>query len=131
MSGSVMGKILLTAVTALVCGQVLKGKSPAMALLISLAAVAVLTGLLAPILQHAHGQITGLLNGSGLETGVLLPLIKVLAITQITRITAELCRDAGERGLAAKLELCGAASSLVCILPLMEQALKLVGTLGA
>ena len=130
MSGSVIGKMLLTAVTAVVCGQVLKGKSPAMALLISLAAVTVLTGLLLPVVQSIYGQIKGLMTGSGLEEGHLLPLLKVLAVTQITRITAELCRDAGERGLAAKLELCGAAVSLICILPLVEQALKLIGTLG-
>ena len=130
MSGSVIGKMLLTAVTAVVCGQVLKGKSPAMALLISLAAVTVLTGLLLPVVQSIYGQVKGLMTGSGLEEGLLLPLLKVLAVTQITRITAELCRDAGERGLAAKLELCGAAVSLICILPLVEQALKLIGTLG-
>ena len=131
MSGAVIGKMLLTAVTAVVCGQVLKGKSPAMALLISLAAVTVLTGLLLPVVQSIYGQVKGLMTGSGLEEGLLLPLLKVLAVTQITRITAELCRDAGERGLAAKLELCGAATSLICILPLVEQALRLVGTLGA
>lgn len=130
MSGSVVAKILLTAMAAVVCGQVLKGKSPAMAMLISLSAVIVLTGLVWPLLQSTYRQVTGLLAESGLDKDLLLPLAKVLAITQITRITAELSRDAGERGLAAKLELCGAAASLVCILPLAEQALKLIGSLG-
>ena len=107
MNGSVMLRILLTVLAALTCGQLLKGKSPALALLISLAAVLVLLGLLLPHLQAAYQQFSGLLTGSGLDTALLLPVAKVMAITQITHITAELCRDAGERGLAAKLELCG------------------------
>lgn len=131
MSGSVMVKILMTAAAAVICGQVLKGKNPALAMLISLAAVIVLTGLIWPLVQEVWRQVVGLLESSGLDHHLLLPLAKVLAITQITRITAELCRDAGERGLAAKLELCGATASLICILPLAEQALKLIGTLGS
>ena len=54
----------------------------------------------------------------------------MLAITQVTHISAELCRDAGEKAVAAKLELCGAAASLMCVLPLAEQALALLGALG-
>ena len=131
MNGSVMLRILLTVLSALTCGQLLNGKSPALALLISLAAVLVLLGLLLPHLQAAYQQFSGLLTGIGLDTALLLPVAKVLAITQITHITAELCRDAGERGLAAKLELCGATASLLCILPLAEQALKLIGALGS
>ncbi|MBR5537065.1 MAG: hypothetical protein IKU58_04115 [Clostridia bacterium] len=131
MSGQVAVKILLTAATAVICGQVIKGKTPALALTVSLAAIAVLTGLVWPLAQALWRQIGGLLEGSGLDKTLLLPLAKVLAITQITRVTAELCRDAGERGLAAKLEFCGAVASTLCVLPLAEQALRLIGTLGA
>lgn len=131
MNGSVMLRILLTVLAALTCGQLLKGKSPALALLVSLAAVLVLLGLLLPYLQTVYRQFFGLLSDGGLDNSILLPVVKVLAITQITHIAAELCRDAGERGLAAKLELCGTTASLLCILPLAEQALKLIGALGS
>ena len=131
MSGQVAVRILLTAAIAVICGGVLKGKTPALALLVTLAAITVITGLIWPLAQSLWQQISGLLESSGLDKTLLLPLAKVLAITQITRITAELCRDAGERGLAAKLEFCGAVASMLCVLPLAEQALRLIGTLGA
>lgn len=131
MNGSVILRILLTVLVAVTCGQLLKGKSPALALLVSLAAVLVLLGILLPYLQTLYQRITRLVTGSGLDTALLLPVAKVLAVTQITHIAAELCRDAGEKGLAAKLELCGATASLLCILPLAEQALQLIGALGS
>ena len=130
MNGSVMVRILLTVLTTLACGQLLKGKSPPLALLVSLAAVTVLIRLLLPYLQTVYRQYSGLLTGSGLDTVLLLPVAKVVAISQVTHIAAELCRDVGERGLAAKLELCGATASLLCILPLAEEALTLIGALG-
>ena len=125
-----MLRILLTVLAAAVCTQLLKSKNPALALLLSLAAVLALLGILLPWLKMLCGSISQLVTDSGLDSALLLPVAKVLAVAQITHIAAELCRDAGERGLAAKVELCGAVASLLCVLPLAEQALKLIGALG-
>lgn len=130
MSGGVVLRILLTVLAAAVCTQLLKGKNPALALLLSLTAVLALLGILLPWLKTLYGSISRLVTDSGLDSALLLPVAKVLAVAQITHIAAELCRDAGERGLAAKVELCGAVASLLCVLPLAEQALKLIGALG-
>lgn len=131
MNGAVILRILLTVLVALICGQLLKGKSSALALLLSLTALIVLLGLFLPYLQAVYQRFSGLLTGTDLDDGILLPLVKVLVITQITHIVAELCRDAGERGLAAKLELCGTTAAMLCVLPLAEQALQLIGALGS
>jgi stage III sporulation protein AD len=130
MSGGVFGRILLVAAVAALTAQFLRGKTPALALLMSLAGLLVLFGLLLPGLQTLWRQFRQLLAQSGLDLQLFLPLLKVLALTQITRISAELCRDAGERALAAKLELCGGTASLLCLLPLAQQALALMGALG-
>jgi len=130
MSGGVFGKILLAAVLTALTAQFLRGKTPAMALLMSLSGILVLFGLLFPGLRALWQQAQQLFRQSGLEFGLFLPLLKVLALTQVTRISAELCRDAGERALAAKLELCGGTASLLCLLPLAQQALALMGALG-
>lgn len=130
MSGGFLLRILLVTAAALGCTQLIRGKTPALALLISLAAILVLLGLLLPKLQAIWQAFQGLLVQSGLESDLFAPLVKVLAITQVTHIAAELCRDAGEKAMAAKLELCGAAASLLCVLPLAQQALALIGALG-
>ena len=130
MSGGILLRMLLITVAALCCSQLIRGKTPALALLISLAAILALLKLLLPGLQASRQVIQGLLAQTGLESDLFLPLFKILAITQVTHIAAELCRDAGERAIAAKLELCGAAAALLCVLPLAQQALNMIGASG-
>lgn len=130
MSAGVLLRLLLVAAAGVGCSQLIRGKSPALALAVSLAAVLSLLGLALPGLRTLWQSAGGLLAQAGLERELFLPVVKVLAITQVTHISAELCRDAGEKAVAAKLELCGAAASLMCVLPLAEQALALLGALG-
>lgn len=130
MSGGVLVQMLLTAAVAMLTAQLIRGRTPALAVLVSLCGLLVLLSLLIPSLRTGWMRLQQLLSRAGLETDLFLPLVKLLAVSQVTRISAELCRDAGERALAAKLELCGAAASLLCILPLAEQALALLGALG-
>lgn len=131
MSSGMFGKILLAALAAALTGQLLRGKTPAVALLVSVSGILVLFGLLFPGLRAIWQQFQQLLQQSGLDFGLFSPLLKVLAVTQVTRISAELCRDAGERALAAKLELCGGTASLLCLLPLAKQALTMLGAVGS
>lgn len=130
MSGGFVVRLLLVAAVTVSCTQLIRGRSPALAMLISLAAVLVLFGLLLPRMQAIWQSLQSILTRIGLESDLFLPLVKLLGLTQITHISAEFCRDAGEKALAAKLELCGAAASLLCVLPLAEQALALIGALG-
>jgi len=130
MNSSVWVGLLAAAATVLLTGQVIRGRAPSIALLLSIAGLLVLFRMISPVIQTLQSTLEDLLNQSGLNRELFAPLLKVLAITQITRISAELCRDAGERGLAAKLELCGGTTSLLCILPLAQEALKLIGALG-
>lgn len=131
MSGGYFLRILLVTAVAALCTQLIRAKTPALAMLVSLSAILVLLRMLLPKLQVIQQQFEELLRQTGLESTLFGPLLKVLAITQITHIAAELCRDAGEKALAAKLELCGAAISLLCVLPLAQQALALIGALGS
>jgi len=124
-------RMVAAALTAICCTQLLRGKSPAMAQLLSIATVVGLAATLFPQLKELAEGVQRLFRQTGLEMHLFLPVVKVLAITQITRISAELCRDAGERGIAAKLELGGAAVSLLCIFPLVEEALEMIGALNA
>ena len=124
------GKILLVTAVAALTAQLIRGKTPAVALLVSVSGLLVLFGLLFPGLRALWQEFQQLLTQTGLDAGLFLPLLKVLAVTQVTRISAELCRDAGERALAAKLELCGGTASLLCLLPLAKQALTMMGALG-
>ena len=51
---------------------------------------------------------------------------KAVGVAVVVRITAALCRDAGQSALAAKMEIAGAVLTLSVCLPLFEQVLDLI-----
>ena len=52
-------------------------------------------------------------------------LLKAVGIGFVVQISADMCRDAGEGGIAAKLEMAGKAEILVLSLPLIKELLAL------
>ena len=57
---------------------------------------------------------------------LLLRVCKAVGVAVVVRITAALCRDAGQSALAAKMEIAGAVLTLSVCLPLFEQVLDLI-----
>ena len=51
---------------------------------------------------------------------LLEPVAKTVALSILTKLTAEICRSAGESGLASFVELGGTVAALVVALPLMR-----------
>ena len=97
---------------------------------LSLAAALTLLGMLLPRLSGLRGELSALLGSAGLTGELFSPLLRVLAAGEITRFTAELCRDSGEKALAVTVELCGAAAAGLALLPLAKRALELIGSIG-
>jgi stage III sporulation protein AD len=65
---------------------------------------------------------------SGAVDGATVILFKVLGITMITRIGAQLCKDAGEGSLSLKLEMLGSALALITSLPLLSGILNIASS---
>ncbi len=67
---------------------------------------------------------------TGVTDSTLTLLLKLTAMVYVTELSAQLCRDAGEEGLAVKAALCGKmllmAQTLPLILEIGEMTLALV-----
>ena len=96
--------------------------------LVSLAGSVSLLLLLFPRLQSLLGEIGEI--GSVGESEWLRPLLRILAVGYTVEIGADLCRDLGENGCAARLELCGRIEIFLLARPsflaLLELAVSLV-----
>ena len=115
-----MVRIAAVGLTAAVLGTVLKKSAPELALLLVVAAgVWILTltldglGAVATLMEELAGV-------SGLSEELLEPVAKTVALSILTKLTAEICRSAGESGLASFVELGGTVAALVVALPLMR-----------
>ena len=124
-----MLKISALAVTAVLCAGVVRRGAPEIALVIALGAgVAVIW-----LAMDALGQVISLLERMAdlaqVDSRVLRPVVKTVAISVLTRVSGEICKSGGEGGLAAFVETAGTILALGVSLPLVEGVLELMGRL--
>lgn len=119
-------QVAALAVIGAVCATVVKKQVPDLALVLSLCAAALVLTLGLTALGPIRTLMDTLAQRSGLSAAVLAPVLKTLGISILCRISSELCRDAGEGGLAVAVEVAGGISALLVCLPLFEAVLGLV-----
>ena len=121
-----MGKIAAAAVTAALFGTVVRRGSPELALLLTVTAgVWILTAVLDG-LGAAAAMAERLAQLAQMDAAVAGPVLKTGVVALVTRITAEICRGAGEGGLAAFVETAGTILALTAALPLMAAVLTML-----
>ena len=126
-----MAKLAAVGVTAVVLSAVLKKNTPELALLLALAAglwmlaqAAVGLGAAAALMRELAGQ-------AGVSEVLLEPVVKTVALSILTKLTSEICKSAGEGGVAAFVETAGTALALLAALPLVRAVAQLMGELLA
>ncbi len=128
MLGNMMGAVgiaLVAAMLSLVIGKQASG----IAFLMTLAAgVLILIGTL-QTLRGILAVLYEMLAAAELESEVYLPVLQAVGIAVVVRVAAELCRDAGQGALAAKLEISGALAAVVVSLPLFQKVLEMVSSM--
>ena len=124
-----MVRLAAVAVTAVVLGAVLKKNTPELALLLILAAGLWMLWSMAQALGAVLELMGELAQQAGMSEALLEPVIKTVALAILTRLTAEVCRSAGEPGMAAFVETAGAVLALVVAVPLVRAVALLMGEL--
>ena len=121
-----MGEIAALAVAAALCALVVKQNARGVALALTLAAGALILGQVLGAASAVRALLDELGERAGLSPAVLDPVIKTVGIAILTRISAEVCRDAGEGAMAAFVETAGAVLALWVALPLLRAVLETV-----
>lgn len=119
-------KISAVAVAAALCATVLRKNVQELGLVLALAAGVLILGFSLSAVAGVRAVMDALAETAGITPEVLSPVVKTVGIAVVTRITAELCRDAKEGGIAAFVETAGAALALFVSLPLLEAVLDTI-----
>ena len=115
-----MVKVAAVAIAAAVLGAVLRKNTPELAVLLVLCAGLWITGVTVGGLGAVAALMEELASLSGLSEELLEPVVKTVALSILTRLTAEICRTAGEQGIAAFVETAGTVLALGVALPLVR-----------
>lgn len=121
-----IGGLVGAAVIAALLALALRGAWPVAAVVLTLAAGLMLLTAAITAAQPVMERVTALLTNDILDSQYAYILLKALGIALLTQTAADVCRDAGENGLAGKVELCGQVLLLVCGLPLFEYTVTLL-----
>lgn len=119
-------RLAAAAVAAALCAVVVKQHAREVGAVLALAAGALLLGAALGAIEEVRALVDELGELIGLSPAVLAPVLKTVGIAILTRIAAELCRDAGEGGIAAAAETAGAAAAVLTALPLLRAVLSTI-----
>lgn len=119
-------KIAAVAISAALCAVVVKKQVRELGLVLALTAGAVILAAALEALESVRELLDELAQTAGLEPAVLAPVVKTVGVAIITRVTVEVCKDAGEGGIAAFVEIAGSAAALYLALPLVRAVLSAI-----
>lgn len=124
-----MARLAAVGVTAVVLSAVLRKNTPELALLLALAAGLWMLALVGAGLGAVVELMKELAGQAGLSEALLEPVVKTVALSVLTKLTVEICRSAGEGGVAAFVETAGTVLALLAALPLVRAVARLMGEL--
>lgn len=123
---TILMKAAVTGIAGAVLAMLLKRSAPELGLALSVA-VSLLGALLAMELVSGLGDLLATVQEeTGLSPAVVGPVMKCVGVGIVTRLSADICWDAGQSAAASGVELCGAACALVTALPLVRAMLSAV-----
>lgn len=79
------------------------------------------------------GAIIGVLeetiNQAGIDSKLLVPVLKVTGMAYITQFSVDACRDVGQNAIAAKIEIVGKIMMLVVALPIVTSLIRIISAI--
>lgn len=119
-------QIVAVGIIAGVMSLSIKKQAPEIALLISIAAAVLIFFMILPILSavfDALGTVSARIQG---DMGFIGTLLKITGIAYIAEFGAQICKDAGEGAIAAKIELAGKVLIMAASIPIIMALINLV-----
>ena len=117
--------MILCAVLLALC---LRGQQKDLAVLLSMAAIILVFTFTGERVREAVSTLTKIAEGCS-WSAVGKVMLKALGITAISRITSDICIQAGENALAGQVETAGAVEIVLLSLPLAVEILDVAGSL--
>lgn len=88
----------------------------------------ILLFLITPVYETFQKFYT-IIESYNIDGAYLTIIAKVIGISYITAITANLAKDCGESAIASKMDLAGKIAIIVCTLPAIENILEQINVL--
>ena len=122
-------KILAVALITVFANILVKQAKPEIALLISIVGSILIIIMAVDLLSSVITSFYKIFQRTGVETTLLTPLLKIIAIGYIAEFGANICVDAGANGVADKVLFVAKLIILVIAMPIVTTVIDMVVTL--
>lgn len=119
-------KILAVALVTVFANILIKQTKPEIAMLVAIAGSILIIVMAVNSLSTVITSFYQIFEKTGVDTTILSPLFKILAIGYITEFGANICLDAGASSVADKVLFCGKLIILIVALPIVNTVIDMV-----
>ena len=119
-------KILAVALVTVFAHMLVKQTKPEIAILISIVGSIIIIIMAVNTMSTVISSFYKIFQTTGVETALLTPLIKIIAIGYIAEFGANICVDAGASSLADKVLFVAKLIILVIALPIITNIIEMV-----
>ncbi|HEY8390312.1 MAG TPA: stage III sporulation protein AD [Clostridia bacterium] len=119
-------KIIAIGLTSAVAYSLLKESKPEIAYLVLLAGSVIVFLMVVDMLVDIISTINGLAQKTGLDTGIIASVLKIIGIGYITEFSAGICEDMGAKSMSDKVLFGGKVIILFLSLPIITALIELI-----
>jgi len=121
-----ISRIVVLAIMGTILVLMLKQESPHIGLIISIVTGILIFLYLAAPLREMLNLVQETADKAGVTQTYLAIVLKVVAVAYLSQFGAQICADAGENAIAAKVELAGKVIIMSISIPVLSTLLDLV-----
>ena len=122
-------KILAVALITVFASILVKQTRAEIAMIISIAGSILIIVMIVDSISSVLSSFYGIFQTTGVDTTLLTPLFKIIAIGYITEFGANICLDAGASSVADKVLFAGKLVILLVALPIVTTVINMVVSL--
>ena len=122
-------RVAVITVAGAIIGLVIKKNNPEASLLLTIATSAFSMYLAFDVVTSVVNFIRSLSETAEISPAVLAVVLKTVGVAVITKISSDVCRDAGQSGAASGVEFAGTVTAIYVSLPLMESVIRMLNSL--
>lgn len=122
-------KITIMGIMAAILSVVIKKYNPELSMLIGLSTGILIMLAVIPQLKAVIDIVYNLYRNINLDKIYIGIVLKMIAIAYIAEFGVQICKDAGEGAIAAKIELAGKLIIIIVSAPIFTALLKLILTI--
>lgn len=119
-------KIIGVALITVFAHIIVKQTRPEIAMIISIAGSILIVIMAVNTLSSVVSNFYTIFEKTGVNTNVLIPIFKIIAIGYITEFGANVCADAGANSIADKILFVGKLIILLVALPIINSVIDLI-----